>query len=163
MARSGDFDAGPVSHHPSRHAPSVTHWRLPRQRGGTRAPARARAGLCSSDRYPMSEVRLGPLSTEDISRLCCDALRCEPVDVRALALAVRRRTGGNAFFVVEFLTSLAEERLLTFDRRKRAWTWDLDGIAGKGSTENLLDLMIGRLRRLPDATQEGLKLLAFFG
>jgi predicted ATPase len=111
----------------------------------------------------MSEVRLGPLSTEDISRLCCDALRCEPVDVRALALAVRRRTGGNAFFVVQFLTSLAEERLLTFDRRKRAWTWDLDGIAGKGSTENLLDLMIGRLRRLPDATQEALKLLAATG
>jgi predicted ATPase len=112
---------------------------------------------------PMSEVRLGPLSTEDISRLCCDALRCEPVDVRALALAVRRQTGGNAFFVVQFLTSLAEERLLTFDRRKRAWTWDLDGIAGKGSTENLLDLMIGRLRRLPDATQEALKLLACLG
>jgi predicted ATPase len=65
--------------------------------------------------------------------------------------------------VVEFLTSLAEERLLTFDRRKRAWTWDLDGIAGKGSTENLLDLMIGRLRRLPDATQEALKLLAATG
>jgi PAS domain S-box-containing protein len=65
--------------------------------------------------------------------------------------------------VVQFLTSLAEERLLTFDRRKRAWTWDLDGIAGKGSTENLLDLMIGRLRRLPDATQEALKLLACLG
>ena len=112
---------------------------------------------------PMSEVRLGPLSTEDINRLCCDALRCEPADVRALALAVHRQTGGNAFFVVQFLTSLAEERLLTFDRRKRAWTWDLDVIAGKGSTDNLLDLMIGRLRRLPDATQEALKLLACLG
>ena len=112
---------------------------------------------------PMSEVRLGPLSTEDINKLCCDALRCEPADVRALALAVHRQTGGNAFFVVQFLTSLAEERLLTFDRRKRAWTWDLDVIAGKGSTDNLLDLMIGRLRRLPDATQEALKLLACLG
>ena len=112
---------------------------------------------------PMSEVRLGPLSTEDINRLCCDALRCEPADVRALALAVHRQTGGNAFFVVQFLTSLAEERLLTFDRRKRAWTWNLDVIAGKGSTDNLLDLMIGRLRRLPDATQEALKLLACLG
>jgi predicted ATPase len=81
----------------------------------------------------MSEVRLGPLSTEDINRLCCDALRCEPVDVRALALAVHRQTNGNAFFVVQFLTSLAEDRLLTFDRRKRAWTWDLDGIAGKAA------------------------------
>ena len=50
-----------------------------------------------------------------------------------------------------------------FDRHKRAWTWDLDGIANKGSTDNLLDLMIGRLRRLPDATQEALKLLACLG
>src|SRR6202044_1814456 len=107
---------------------------------------------------PMSEVRLGPLSTEDINRLCCDALRCEPADVRPLALLVHRQTGGSAFFVVQFLTSLAEERLLTFDRRKRAWTWDLDGIAGKGSTDNLLDLVIDRLRRLPNSTHEALKL-----
>jgi predicted ATPase len=71
--------------------------------------------------------------------------------------------GRRAFFAGQFLTSLGEEHLLTFDRHKRAWTWDLDGIANKGSTDNLLDLMIGRLRRLADATQEALKLLACLG
>jgi tetratricopeptide (TPR) repeat protein len=109
---------------------------------------------------PISELRLGPLSTEDVNRLLCDALRCEPADVRPLALLVHRKTGGNAFFAVQFLTSLAEDHLLRFDQHKRSWTWDLDGIGSKGSTDNLLGLMIGRLRRLPDATQEALKLLA---
>jgi AAA ATPase domain/Protein kinase domain len=112
---------------------------------------------------PISELRLGPLSTEDVNRLLCDTLRLHHEDVEPLALLVHRKTGGNAFFAIQFLTSLAEKRLLTFDRHQRAWTWDLDGIAGKGSTDNLLDLMIGRLRRLPDATQEALKLLACLG
>jgi predicted ATPase/signal transduction histidine kinase len=112
---------------------------------------------------PTGELRLGPLSTEDVNRLLCDALRCEPADVRPLALLIHQKTGGNAFFAVQFLTSLAEEHLLRFDQHKRSWTWDLDGIADKGSTDNLLDLMIGRLRRLPDATREALKLLACLG
>jgi predicted ATPase len=112
---------------------------------------------------PITELRLGPLSTEDVNRLLCDTLRRKPADVQPLALLVHRKTGGNAFFAVQFLTSLAEERLLTFDRHKRSWTWDLDGIAGKGSTDNLVDLMIGRLRRLPDSTKEALKLLACLG
>ena len=112
---------------------------------------------------PISELRLGPLSTDHVNQLLCDALSVEPADVRSLALHVHRKTDGNAFFVVQFLTSLAEDSLLTFDRHKRAWTWDLNGIAGKGSTDNLVDLMIGRLRRLPDDTQEALKLLACLG
>jgi len=73
---------------------------------------------------PISELRLGPLSTENVNRLFCDALRLEPADARPLALLVHRKTGGNAFFVVQFLTSLTEERLLTFDQPKRSWTWD---------------------------------------
>src|SRR4029077_16778104 len=92
----------------------------------------------------VSELPLGPLSTGDVNQLLCDAVRREPPDVRPLAQLVHRKTGGNAFFAVQFLTSLAEEHLLTFDRHKRSWTWDLDGITGKGSTDNLLDLIIGR-------------------
>jgi AAA ATPase domain len=42
---------------------------------------------------PISELRLGPLSTEDVNRLLCDTLRLEPADVRPLALLVHRKTG----------------------------------------------------------------------
>jgi PAS domain S-box-containing protein len=150
-----------ITHRETRHLLLIGAYR-DNEVGSEHPLALALASVRQTD-TPMSELRLGPLSTEDVNGLLCDAFRCEPADVRALALLVHRQTGGNAFFTVQLLTSLAEERLLTFDWRKRAWTWDVERIAGKGAADNLLDLMIGRLRRLPEATQEALKLLACLG
>jgi PAS domain S-box-containing protein len=150
-----------ITHRETRHLLLIGAYR-DNEVGSEHPLALALASIRQTD-TPMSELRLGPLSTEDVNRLLCDAFRCEPADVRPLALLLHRQTGGNAFFTVQLLTSLAEERLLTFDWHNRAWTWDVERIAGKGAADNLLDLMIGRLRRLPDATQEALKLLACLG
>ena len=67
------------------------------------------------------------------------------------------------FFAGQFLTSLAEERLIEFDPRSRSWTWNLDAIVDKRFSDNPVDLMIGRLRRLAPEAQEALKLLACLG
>ena len=112
---------------------------------------------------PIHELVLTPLSVEHINQLLCDALRHEKIEVRPLARLVSRKTGGNPFFVVQFLTSLAEEGLLKFDAGSRSWHWDLDGIEGHSYTENLVNLMISRLRRLAPATQEALTQLACLG
>lgn len=111
----------------------------------------------------VDEIALSPLSVDDINQLLCDSLRCASTQAWALSDLVHQKTGGNPFFAGQFLTSLAEEGLLRFDLASRTWTWDLDGIRSKGSTDSLVDLMIGRLRRLPSATQDSLKLLACLG
>ena len=33
------------------------------------------------------------------------------------------------------------------------WTWDVNRIRAKGYTDNVVDLMVGRLNRLSDQTQ----------
>ena len=43
------------------------------------------------------------------------------------------------------------------------WTWDLDRIRAKGYTDNVVDLMVGKLTRLPAETQKALQLLACLG
>jgi predicted ATPase/signal transduction histidine kinase len=111
----------------------------------------------------VDQIVLDPLSVGDINRLLCDALRHAPDEVRPFAELVHARTGGNPFFAGQFLTSLAEEGLVAFDPRSRSWTWDLDAIVDKRLSDNPVDLMIGRLRRLPPETQEALKLLACLG
>ena len=35
----------------------------------------------------------------------------------------------------------------------RVWVWDLDRIRAKGYSDNVVDLMVGKLRRLSDTTQ----------
>jgi PAS domain S-box-containing protein len=109
------------------------------------------------------EIELEPLSLADVNQLLGDALRCEPAHARPLAQLVHEKTGGNPFFTIQFLTNLAEEHLLEFEAREAAWRWDLNRIRAKGFTDNVVDLMITKLRRLPAATQEALKQLSCLG
>src|SRR6266446_6404131 len=112
----------------------------------------------------VDQIILGPLSVDDINQLLCDTLRRAPDEMRPFAELVHRRSGGgNPFFAGQFLTSLAEERLIEFDPLSRSWTWDLDAIVDKRFSDNPVDLMIGRLRRLAPEAQEALKLLACLG
>ena len=73
------------------------------------------------------------------------------------------KTGGNPFFAIQFMSSLAEEGLLTFDHDAARWSWDLDRIHAKRYTDNVVDLMVGKLTRLPAATQTALQQLACLG
>jgi len=109
------------------------------------------------------EIVLAPLGLDDVERLIADALHCGPDSVGALALLVYEKTGGNPFFAIQFLTSLAEEGLLRFDRAAAVWIWDLEGIRAKGYSDNVVDLMLGKLRRLPHRTQSALQRLACLG
>jgi len=111
----------------------------------------------------IDQIVLGPLSADNISQLLCDTLRHVPAEVRPLAELVYQRTTGNPFFAGQFLTSLAEEALIKFDPRSRSWTWNLDAIVDKRFSDNPVDLMISRLRRLAPEAQEALKLLACLG
>jgi predicted ATPase/signal transduction histidine kinase len=112
---------------------------------------------------PVEEIALGPISPTDINQLVADTLRCMPMRARRLAGLIDRKTGGNPFFAVQFLTNLVEEGLISLDPKAREWIWDLAGIDAKGFTENLVDLMVGRLKRLPSNAQDTLKLLACLG
>ena len=76
---------------------------------------------------------------------------------------MNEKTAGNPFFLIQFLTSLAEEHLVEFERREAVSNWNLAKIKTRGFTDNVVDLMIRKLRRLPTATVEALKLLASGG
>ena len=109
------------------------------------------------------EIVLAPLGLDDVGRLVADALRCEPERARPLAGLVQEKTGGNPFFAIQFFTALADEGLLAFDSVALAWQWDMKRIRAKSYTDNAVDLMAGKLKRLSVTTQEALKQLACLG
>jgi GAF domain-containing protein len=53
--------------------------------------------------------------------------------------------------------------LLVYAPEASVWIWDVDHIQGKGYTDNVVDLMIGKLNRFPQNTQASLKQLACLG
>src|SRR6266702_3026595 len=112
---------------------------------------------------PVQEVRLAPLAREHVGQLIADALRCEPVHADPLAELVYEKTGGNTSFVIQFLSALADERLLAFDHDAARWSWDVGRIHAKGYTDNVVDLMVAKLTRLPRVAQEALQQLSCLG
>jgi PAS domain S-box-containing protein len=111
----------------------------------------------------VAEITLAPLGQAHLRRWLADALHCEPAHAAPLAELVHQKTGGNPFFVIQFLASLADERMLVFDHDAACWCWDLDHIHAKGYTDNVVDLMVAKLTRLPDETLHALQQLACLG
>jgi len=109
------------------------------------------------------EIILAPLAREDLGQLIADSLHSKPERVAPLSQLVHEKTAGNPFFAIQFVSALAEEGLLTFDHGAARWSWDLTRIYAKGFTDNVADLMVGKLNRLPVQTQKALTQLACIG
>src|SRR6202047_688664 len=109
------------------------------------------------------EIRLAPLARDDLRQVIVDALRCESERATPLTQLVHDKTGGNPFFAIQFISALAEEGLLRFDHDGARLRCELDRLHAKGYTDNVGDLMIGKLPRLPVETQAALQQLACLG
>ncbi|HEY0133142.1 MAG TPA: hypothetical protein VGB85_03655, partial [Nannocystis sp.] len=111
----------------------------------------------------VDEIALGPLAISSITELLADTLRCPTQQTRPLAELLLQKTGGNPFFLRQLLRALHDDGLLELDTTTGVWTWDVARIRDVGITDNVVELMTAKLRRLPEATQDALKLAACIG
>lgn len=111
----------------------------------------------------VQDIVLTPLSLGDLGRLLADTLQCQPARAAPLAELIHEKTTGNPYFAIQFISTLVDERLLTFDYSARRWAWDLRRIRAKAFTDNVAELMIEKLKRLQPATQKVLQQLACLG
>jgi PAS domain S-box-containing protein len=126
-------------------------------------PLTRKLGAIRAAGAPVQEIRLAPLDRDDVGQLIADGLRCAPSHAAPLAQLVHEKTAGNPFFVIQFLQALTEEGLLHFNHDGPGWVWDLERIHNKGFTDNVVDLMVSKVTRLPAETQQALQLLACLG
>jgi len=111
----------------------------------------------------VQDIVLTPLGRDDLGQLLVDSLRCQLERAAPLAELIHEKTTGNPFFAIQFTSALADDRLLTFDYSERRWVWDLLCIHAKGFTDNVVELMVGKLKRLPPETQKVLQQFACMG
>jgi PAS domain S-box-containing protein len=111
----------------------------------------------------VKDIVLAPLGHDDLGQLMVDSLHCEPGRAAPLADLIHEKTTGNPFFAIQFISTLADEGLLSFDFGESRWVWDLNRIHAKGYTDNVVELMVGKLNRLPAETQEALRQFACMG
>ena len=111
----------------------------------------------------INEITLRPLELVHINQLLADSLYSNKETVKPLGELLKLKTNGNPFFLREFFKSLYDERLLVFDLKNVAWQWDLEQIKTQQITENVVELMAYKIQKLPDKTQEILKLSSCIG
>jgi len=108
-------------------------------------------------------IQLQPLSFTHLRHLLADTFRSEQTQVDSLARLVYEKTGGNAFFTIQFLRTLHGEHLVGVDNAERGWRWDIDVIRTKGYADNVVDLMVGNLKKLSPETQRLLQTASCIG
>ncbi len=111
----------------------------------------------------LTSIHVGPIERESVNDLLSDAVSLPPSLVRPLASVVYQKAGGVILFVVRFLKSLKEDRLLYFCMTSRRWKWDLAKIKSKQVSEDVVRHTTLQMALLPAPIKKGLMNAACLG
>ncbi len=111
----------------------------------------------------VEQIKLQDLQLSSIIDLVAKILNCKTNQALPLAQLVLKKTSGNPFFITIFINTLKENNLLKFDFEKRHWHWKLEEIIVTGITNNVIELLTKKLKKLAPNTQKALKIAACVG
>jgi len=111
----------------------------------------------------VNQIDIQPLNTVQVNELIADTLHCELERALPLAEIVFNKTAGNPFFVTQILKTFYQDNLLSFDINAGKWQWDIQRIKQVKMTENVVELMVKKIEKLPLFTQNVLKVAACIG
>jgi len=112
---------------------------------------------------PVQLLVLTPLHRDSVMQMLADVLHCAPNELVELAELITQKTGGNPFFISEFLRALYVKELITFDAQHKQWVWDVAGIQAQQMTDNVADLLTHKIQQLTPNSQTILQFAACIG
>ena len=111
----------------------------------------------------ISQIMLAPLGLGAVAQLIAETLHTYTESIAPLAELIWRKANGNPYFTNEFLKALYIEGLIVFDINQLRWQWDITHIKAKNITDNVVELIIAKLKQFPKQTQQVLSLAACVG
>jgi predicted ATPase/signal transduction histidine kinase len=116
----------------------------------------------------INTISLAPLNQADLNQLIADTLNCDLLVAQPLAELVSLKTNGNPFFATQFLKSLYEDGLISFDRliqngKIGGWVCDLTQVRSLAITDDVVEFMALQLQKLPTETQTAIAIAACIG
>ncbi len=105
-------------------------------------------------------MTLQPLPLEWTNQLVADTLSTSCEQTAALAQLCQEKTEGNPFFLNQLLLSFYKKRLVTFNSLTGVWQWNMEAIRNTPISDNVVDLMVEKLKLLPPQTQNVMQLAA---
>lgn len=102
---------------------------------------------------PKRIINLMPLPLEPVNQLLAETLSRPLEEILPLGQLIFAKTAGNPFFITQLLKLLNQESLVKFNFEHYRWEWDLDSISALEISENVVDLVLGEIQKLPLETQ----------
>lgn len=112
---------------------------------------------------PVTRLTVPPLDLPAVQALLAEALGGTADSVAPLARACLEKTRGSPLFLNRFLVSLHDRGLIAYDPEANAWGWDLEAVESLDITDNVVDLMVARIRDLGPTAQRVLQRAACIG
>ena len=115
--------------------------------------------------FGFTELSVGNLTPDQVNGILMHVLAIDESErTFQLAEICHKRSHGNPFGLLVFIETLKDEGLLEFNIGKFSWKWDHEQILSRTSpTANVVDLMRGRMEKLPAHIRQRLSVAACLG
>ncbi|MEK0190920.1 MAG: GAF domain-containing protein [Oscillatoriales cyanobacterium] len=121
----------------------------------------------------INQITLAPLDKTSLNRLIADTMICPTERATPLTEMIFAKTKGNPFFATKFLKFLHSDGFISFDvtpptppyqgAARGGWQCDIAKLRALSWTDDVVEFMAIQLQKLPENTQEFLKLASCIG
>ncbi|KAL3925456.1 MAG: hypothetical protein SGILL_000397 [Bacillariaceae sp.] len=120
-------------------------------------------GISNEFSFDVTDLLIGNLKVDDIHGMLMDLLSTDQ-SLMGLAKICHQKTHGHVFFVIEYLKSLHERGLLTYNLGMLKWVWDESRIVSQTMVaDNVVDMMVEKMEALATRSAHILQLAALLG
>ncbi|MHC5767699.1 MAG: ATP-binding sensor histidine kinase [Nostoc sp.] len=111
----------------------------------------------------INTITLKPLNESKLNQLVADSLDCTENLALPLSKLIYQKTQGNPFFATQFIKVLHQDALIYFNYEQGYWQCDIAKINQRSLANDVVEFMALQLQKLPESTQDILKLAACIG
>ncbi|MBD2299609.1 AAA family ATPase [Nostoc sp. FACHB-190] len=111
----------------------------------------------------INTITLKELDELKLNQLVADTLICSETLALPISQLIYQKTQGNPFFTTQFLKSLHQDKLIYFNYEQGHWECNIAAINQRSLTSDVVEFMALQIQKLPETTQEILKLAACVG
>jgi predicted ATPase len=107
-------------------------------------------------RVAVRRIPLDNLDQSAVHSIVSTALRSSEESTLRLSNIVHQKSSGNPMYVIQFLTNLYDDGILSYNLGLMQWTWDETTVQSRFVTDNVVDLTTSKLQRLEPHLQTAL-------
>jgi predicted ATPase len=119
--------------------------------------------LQRESRVPVQRIPIDNLDQSAVHSIVTTALRSSEESTLRLSRIVHQKSNGNPMYVIQFLTNLYDDGILSYNLGLMQWTWDEATVQSRFVTDNVVDLTTSKLQRLEPHLQTALHIASCLG